>query len=449
VVAGAANLTGASFLNTHALHAGTNCASYFWQHGSKDSTLKVDKPGIYWIQVSNLCGNRYADTIIVNPFAVTISLGADRVKCNADTLHLAAPSGFNNYIWSNKYNISSLHSQKVVVNPLVDTAYYIKAEKAPGCFAYDTIRVTVNHSPAVDLGPDQSFCKGDSVTFNAGAGFSSYAWSTGGALSTITVKAAGQYQVKATTAHGCHLYDTVSVLDVWELPAPRLDKKTELCAGEVRTLDPGNFTSYQWQDGSTVSTYTVAVPGRYMVQVKDVHGCVGYDTTHITTPLSKPLNFLPPDTSLCSYSTIVVQPVQNFASYLWSDGSRAATLTIGQPGSYWLQVADNNGCTGKDSIRVKAKDCMTGVYVPTAFSPNKDAKNDVFRAQVFGPVNTFELRVYNRWGQVVFKTTDPAKGWDGTDAGKNQDTGVFVWTCRYAMAGEPEKIQKGTVVLIR
>jgi gliding motility-associated-like protein len=92
---------------------------------------------------------------------------------------------------------------------------------------------------------------------------------------------------------------------------------------------------------------------------------------------------------------------------------------------------------------------MTGVYVPTAFSPNKDAKNDVFRAQVFGPVNTFELRVYNRWGQVVFKTTDPAKGWDGTDAGKNQDTGVFVWTCRYAMAGEPEKIQKGTVVLIR
>jgi hypothetical protein len=125
-----------------------------------------------------------------------------------------------------------ISNPRVVVQSFGRYGLLHQSEKAPGCFAYDTIRVTVNHSPAVDLGPDQSFCKGDSATFNAGAGFSSYAWSTGGALSTITVKAAGQYQVKATTPQGCHSYDTVSVLNVWELPAPRLDKKTELCAGE-------------------------------------------------------------------------------------------------------------------------------------------------------------------------------------------------------------------------
>jgi gliding motility-associated-like protein len=432
------------------LHAGKTYLQYKWQDNSTDSFFTVSQPGLYWVQVIDSCGNNLYDSINIGPYTVqNVSVGPDRTVCRNDTLRLSAPSGFKNYVWSNNYNISSLRSQTVVVTPLVDTAYYIKAEKAPGCFAYDTVHITVLHSPVIDLGLDQSFCSGDSVTFDAGAGFSSYMWSTGETYSKITVRALGSYRIKATTAQGCSSYDTIFVRDVWGLPDARLDKRTGICAGEVRTLNPGNFQSYIWQDGSTAPTFTVSAPGHYFVQVKDVHGCAGHDSTNIKDVFSVPTNFLPLDTTLCSYSALVIKPVRDYKSYLWNEGSRTEKVSIGQPGTYWLQVEDNNGCIGKDSITIHPKDCMSGVYVPNAFSPNKDRKNDLFSAQVFGPVARFELIVYNRWGRVIFKTTDPTKGWDGRFSGIEQDSGTFIWMCRYRLEGEPEKMVKGTVVLIR
>jgi gliding motility-associated-like protein len=436
--------------NTFLLKAGEGFLSYKWQDGSVDSNFTVTAPGLYHVNVTDLCGRSYADSVRVNqrppvPFVVS----EDRMKCNDDTLRFVAPSGFLNYTWSSSNDNVSIAGRDVVVNPPVNTVYYVKAEKTPGCYAYDTIRVAVNHSPAIDLGLDQSFCSGDSVTFDAGAGFSSYTWSTGDTLSKITVRALGPYRIKATTAQGCSSFDTVFVRDVWGLPDARLDKRAGLCTGEIRTLNPGNFQSYIWQDGSTAPTYKVSAPGRYFVQVKDLHGCKGYDSTNIKDVSSLPSNFLPLDTMLCSYSTLVIKPVSNYKSYLWNEGSRTEKVSIGQPGTYWLQVEDNNGCIGKDSITVHPKECISGVYVPNAFSPNKDRKNDLFSAQVFGHVAKFELIVYNRWGRVVFRTTNPTKGWDGRFSGIEQDSGTFIWMCRYRLESEPEKMVKGTVVLIR
>ena len=134
---------------------------------------------------------------------------------------------------------------------------------------------------------------------------------------------------------------------------------------------------------------------------------------------------------------------------MWSDGNRSSTITVEKPGLYWLQVTDNKQCTGRDSMNIILKDCMTGVYLPTAFSPNGDGKNDVFRARVFGKVKKFELSVYNRWGQVIYHTTEPSKGWDGKVATFSQLTAIFVWTCRYQLEGEKEAFRKGTVTIVR
>ena len=89
------------------------------------------------------------------------------------------------------------------------------------------------------------------------------------------------------------------------------------------------------------------------------------------------------------------------------------------------------------------------VDVPNAFTPGNDGKNDQFRAKAFGAVKKFEITVYNRWGEVVFSSIDPDKGWDGKYAGKEQPGGVFVWICRYQLEGEPEQFDRGTMTLIR
>jgi gliding motility-associated-like protein len=92
---------------------------------------------------------------------------------------------------------------------------------------------------------------------------------------------------------------------------------------------------------------------------------------------------------------------------------------------------------------------MSGFYAPTAFSPNGDRKNDDFKPLLFGVVKTYQLTIYNRWGEIIFYSTDPFKGWGGKVGGIPQPTGVFVWTCTYQMEGEEMKREKGTITLIR
>jgi gliding motility-associated-like protein len=336
-----------------------------------------------------------------------------------------------------------------VVNPKVDTAYYLKAEKMPGCFAYDTVRITVHHSPSIDLGADQSFCKGDSALFNAGGGFDQYLWSTGAATRQITVNSAGRYSVVGITAEGCKSYDTVRVLTVFVSPEVRLDHSTALCAGETRLLDAGSFSAYQWNDGSTARTFPVTEIGRYAVEVTDNNGCKGSDTAIVTTLLSSPSGFLSADTAICPNEALTLKPINQYPAYLWNNNASAASLTISRAGIYWLQVKDDNNCTGRDTIVVGLKECQQGFYTPTAFTPNSDGKNDLFRPKIYGNVKQYQLIIYNRWGEVIFQTTDLQKGWDGTLKGNLQGSSVFIWTCRYQLEGESLKQQKGTVLLVR
>ncbi len=95
------------------------------------------------------------------------------------------------------------------------------------------------------------------------------------------------------------------------------------------------------------------------------------------------------------------------------------------------------------------KQCLKGLYVPNAFTPNHDGKNDVFKALLFGDIRKYELIIYNRWGNEVFRTRDPGIGWDGTFKGGEPPTQVLVWICSYQLNGEPAKVEKGTVTMIR
>ena len=92
---------------------------------------------------------------------------------------------------------------------------------------------------------------------------------------------------------------------------------------------------------------------------------------------------------------------------------------------------------------------MAGLFVPSAFTPNHDGKNDVFRAMLFGDVLKFDFKIYNRWGEVVFHTNDRYKGWNGVYNGIEQDSNVFTWMCQYQLNGDTLKLAKGTVMLIR
>jgi gliding motility-associated-like protein len=432
------------------LHAAPNFFSYLWNDGSTDSVLNISNPGLYWIETIDSCNNVLRDSITITSFYLPITIGPDRTKCNNDTLHLNGPPGFISYAWSNNYNISSSTSQNTIINPSVDTAYYLKAEKLPGCFSYDTVRVTVFHSPPIDLGADTSICRGDTLLLSAGPGFTQYTWSNNLNSQQVFVSTAGSYSVTAFTVQGCRSSDTLKINQLLPLPVIALNPDPSLCIGDTRVLDAGSgYKSYSWNTGSNSQSITVSNIGQYSVSVIDNNGCKGGDTTMILQMLALPSGFLGPDTAICSYGDLQLKTTLNFNQYTWSNGSLSSFIIIKQPGLYWLRVKDGSGCFGKDSIIVDLKECLKGFFMPTGFTPNNDGKNDLLKPLLLGDVAQYRFWIYNRWGELVFETTDLKRGWNGIYKGQPQNSGVFVWMCQYQFEGETPKQEKGTAVLIR
>jgi gliding motility-associated-like protein len=435
--------------NTILLNAHSGYASYVWQDASVDSVYTVTQPGTYYVTVTDACGGTQSDTIRVQSyFPGVFSLGLDRVKCNADTIHINSTAGFINYQWMPAYNINTVLNQNVIVYPYVDTTYTVMAEKFPGCFVYDTVHVTVNHSPAINLGPDKNLCGGDNTIADAGPGFSQYLWSTGAITRQITLSSSGTYSVAATYTNGCVSKDTLAIA-AFPNPLVTLDKTSTLCMGETRLLDAGNFSSYLWNDASTQRTLLVNGTGIYYVTITDANGCRDTDSTEIKTLLPLPVNFLPGDTSLCMYSSIQLIAASGYSGYLWSDNSNNPTLSVTQAGLYWLEVKDNNGCKGRDTIHIATKQCLRGIFVPNAFTPNGDSKNDLFKPSIFGTVKQYEFIVYNQYGSIVFRTNNPSVGWDGSIKGKMQNQGTYTWVCIYRVDNQLLTTEQGSVVLIR
>ena len=438
--------------STQVLHAGPNFTSYLWQDGSTDSTLTINQPGQYWVSIVDSCNNIFSDTISVNNSSpIPLGVGPDRSICYTDSVHLSASPGFVNYQWSPNYQVNTTVGQTIIATPLIDTTYTVIAELTSGCFAYDTVRVTINHSTPINLGSDVSFCAGDSVILDAGVGLSSYLWNTGSISQRIIVRSIGAYSVIGVNNLGCKSYDTLSVLRVFNLPQPQLNQNLVLCEGKTIELTPGSgFTQYSWNTGATTSYITVSSIGHYSVTVTDANNCSASSSIEISVIQPNPATFLGPDISLCYYEKETLMPLRPYPKYLWSTGHTTSSITVKDPGIYWLQVTDHNGCVGNDTLLIKEKsDCIYGVHLPNAFTPNNDGKNDLFKPLLFGSLLEYDFIIFNRWGEIVFKSRTPSEGWNGQYRGTPQDSGMYIWTINYKLEGEQAKKQQGTVLLIR
>ncbi|GGB20165.1 T9SS type B sorting domain-containing protein [Puia dinghuensis] len=153
------------------------------------------------------------------------------------------------------------------------------------------------------------------------------------------------------------------------------------------------------------------------------------------------------DHYLCSDTVLVLRPAKGYSSYLWQDGSVADTLAVTKPGVYTVTVT--NGCGTSSSDEVSVNQCSFHIYFPNAFRPDGNGTNSLFRAHSFGNISHYQLQVFNRWGQMVFATEDCFGGWDGRVNNIAQPAGTYIWVSRYQFVDEPEKTERGTLILIR
>jgi gliding motility-associated-like protein len=330
----------------------------------------------------------------------------------------------------------------------------LKANIASACKSYSS-EIKLDYTPVsytVNLGADTSICNGDTLTLLVDSQLPFIHWTNGVTESKIRVNSTGTYSVTTSKDGVCYLTDTINII-AHPSPPLKLPKDTVVCAPFNNKLNAGaGFEYYLWQDGSFAQTFVVQSAGTYWVKITDRNGCSSSDTVYIKKIGVSPKKFASSSqAAICYGEKVTLNTIGNFIEYKWENGeSIAPTYIVERPGTYSIQVRSIDGCIGKDSLIIKDKGCSTSLFVPSAFSPNNDGKNDIFKAHAIGEISFFNMKVFNRWGELVFETNNLNKSWNGVYKNKLQFSNVFVWQIQYRFTGSKSMLyQKGTVALIQ
>jgi gliding motility-associated-like protein len=207
--------------------------------------------------------------------------------------------------------------------------------------------------------------------------------------------------------------------------------------------------SYRWVNSVPGPTITVVLPGTYFCNV--LTGCNFHtDTIHVLLPAALPQSLGLADINACNGSDFIIGNKERVTGiqYLWNTGEQQPFIHPKKEGVYTLSVS--NGCASKDdSAKVTLMECNQCLFVPNAFSPNADGLNDVFGARNLCEIKSFQIQVYNRWGQVVFNANNIAEKWDGTYNNGVADVGVYFYQISFTSVDNTIQYRKGEIMLIR
>jgi gliding motility-associated-like protein len=241
------------------------------------------------------------------------------------------------------------------------------------------------------------------------------------------------------------------------LPSPIVKIATRdslLCPGKTIVLKaiPG-FTSYLWQDGSTADSFRVTTPGLYKVSGTDSCGFQTADSIVINN--SDTSLIIPFTQTICKYDTAYITLPNDVNNITWqpTDNSLLYNKTLllypTQTTTYSITAERLVNCPISKTTDVVIKNCPQIVFIPNAFTPNNDSRNDIFKVSTFRPLQSYQLVIYNRYGQKIFETSNLSAGWDGTFKGSPQPTGGYTYHCSYRFTGGLQRTEAGYFILIR
>lgn len=283
----------------------------------------------------------------------------------------------------------------------------------------------------------------------------------------------GQYDTLFTSAAGCDSFVTLN-LTVNPLPnvSMKVERELDLCEGDSVRLaiaNPESTTNYQWtKDGATIqganeSSLMVHGAGTYVLLATTNKGCKDSTASVTVDEHERPVAQIAPlpDEIMCAYDTLqlsVEQP-EDGSSYIWEPSKPFRTVTGNeaevvkgiflQPTQVTLTMFNKFGCSDKDTVQVLTKPCCE-VFLPNAFSPNGDGKNDYFLPRLQNGQVLTSLKIFNRLGQLVYNNRNPKTGWDGTfENGKPAASDTYMYMIEYTCSDGKLYHDKGSLTLIR
>jgi gliding motility-associated-like protein len=342
----------------------------------------------------------------------------------------------------------------------------IKLEINNSCVQYtDSINISIKLSPAsIDLGPDLVTCRDTSLILHAGYGFATYQWQNGTTDSTFLVTSPGTYSILAQNYCGASISDNFSFNKVQPAPFLVSPLNANVCMGDSVAFTASGGDEFLWSPvqnfnapNTGLTKALIDFTGQISVQITD-NLCIRDTTIMIPVAVTDKADIQVTKTNdvNCSIDTTILTATGG-DNYTWSTSpyitrSNNGIITVKPPVTTTFYVSGTNasGCSGEDSITVEfSKTGDQTLYMPNAFTPNRDGLNDIYKAAFIGPYRQFDFSIFNRWGELVFRSKSPDKGWDGTYKGKLQSGDVFVYYITAEGGCDGKFVQKGTFVLIR
>jgi len=443
-----------------------------WQ---SSSTFNV-AAGTYTIYVkdNNGCIRTQSNIIISQPPVLTLTTAMQSATCNggSDGTIIAAASGGSPGF---QYSIDGINFQASNVFNVTAGNYTVTVKDVNNCSTTTNTTVGLSNNLTFTKGNDTTICEGTSAQLYLTSNATQYLWTPATALSnpsianpvakpTITT----QYTVTATLG-ACSTNGTITV-NVNPAPIANGGPDGDICFGQDAQLTASGGTSYQWSPITYLSNPSISNPQvikpnqsiQYSLQVSDANGCKSLVPDVVNVNVTPPIKIIvsPKDSVVAEGDQIQLTASSVATNYNWSNPSTlssavianpVATMPLGSIGNiytYTVTGSTSAGCLGTATITLKV---YTGpdIYVVNGFTPNGDGKNDKFVPFPVGIRQLTYFRVFNRWGQLLFSTTTLNEGWDGTFAGKEQPSGVYVWIVQGVTKNDKLISKKGTVALIR
>ncbi len=389
--------------------ADTSAISWNWNLGNGNTSTLQTTPAqtyttaqIYNVELiaanSSGCKDTVNKSFEVYPIPV-INAGNDVQICRGTPTTLTALGG-DTYTWSPALGLSCTNCPNPNASPDFNQKYIVTGSSIYGCTNIDSLNITVIQPFAMENKRDDTICVGSSVRLFA-SGANSYEWSPSAGLNNITTalplaspKTTTTYRVIGSDAYGCFKDTGYTIIKVY--PIPQID------AGKDLTMKNGAapLTITPTISADVTVTYWLTAPG----------------ILYSNSP------------------SVTVQP-------------KATT-------EYTVEARNPGGCKTTDRVTVYVMCDGANIFIPNTFSPNGSGANDVFYPRGSGIFTIKLLRIFNRWGEVVFEKVnfspnDPTAGWDGTVKGKKVNSDVFVYTAEVVCENNNSMILNGNIALLR
>ena len=471
---------------TTTLDAGSGYPHYEWNTSETTQTITTGSAGTYSVTVSddNGCSAIDAVTVDVNNLTLVTSGDDEICKGTSTTISAALSSGgiapFT-YTWNNSETTSD-----ITVSPTTETTYTVYVTDAMGCVS-NTETVIISVIPSVDISitaNKDTVCPGDPVLITSliTGGKPPYTITNGegNVVSVNDIIYPYQSQTYAyTVIDACNSSD-VDMVEISTFDVPPLNIQADILQGceplAVNFMIP-NYTEgyiYEWSfiNGSINDIAT----GANILHIFDHYGIYNVGVNVVTDNGCKNsllINDLinvyrkPKAHFITNSQTVsIINPQINFTNlsewadyYVWSFGdgdssnienpyhvySNIETYTV------MLIAQTNKGCLDSAKQTIVVVEEPT-IYVPTAFSPDGDGINDLFTVQANGmDLDNYEIRIYDRWGELIFESSDLYESWDGRakDKTKFVENGSYIWLVTVKDVNGIETQKSGTVTVIR